>query len=127
MSDLLLQFNSLWFWILVALALIIVLGLVIVSSVVRGARTDQASPAAEHPAALPASGQSSAIPEPDERAPSESPASSFSRAMRFLRSTVSGRDYRYQIPWYLVVGDRGSGKSALMRSVGIDLAASQRG
>lgn len=127
MSDLLLQFNSLWFWILVALALIILLGVVIVSSVVRGAKTEQATPATEHAAALPAPGQQAEVLPPEETTPAESPKSSFARALRFLRSTVSGRDYRYQIPWYLVIGDRNSGKSALMRSVGIDLAASERG
>ena len=28
--------------------------------------------------------------------------SSFTRAMKFLRANVSGRDYRYQVPWILL-------------------------
>jgi type VI secretion system protein ImpL len=44
---------------------------------------------------------------------------SFSRAIRFLRENVAGRDYLYQIPWYMVVGESGSGKTTLLESAGI--------
>src|SRR5271154_2131374 len=39
----------------------------------------------------------------------QSAAASFARTMAFLKNTVTGRDYRYQIPWFLVIGEPGSG------------------
>jgi len=42
---------------------------------------------------------------------------SFSRAVKILKSNVSGRNYRYQIPWLLMLGEAESGKTtALDRS-----------
>lgn len=46
---------------------------------------------------------------------------SFSRAIRLLRHNVAGRDYRYQTPWFLLLGQQGSGKSTLMRNSGLNL------
>ena len=46
---------------------------------------------------------------------------SFSRAMRLLRHNVAGRDYRYQTPWFLLLGQQASGKSTLMRNSGLNL------
>ena len=41
------------------------------------------------------------------------PLASFARTMAFLKNTVTGRDYRYQIPWFLVIGEPGSGKKSV--------------
>jgi len=43
---------------------------------------------------------------------------SFSTATKFLRASVAGRDYRYDIPWFVLVGGKGSGKTTLLESVG---------
>ncbi len=43
---------------------------------------------------------------------------SFSRAMAFLKDHVAGRDYRYQVPWLLVMGPQGAGKSTLLAHAG---------
>ncbi|HLI83553.1 MAG TPA: type VI secretion system protein, partial [Bryobacteraceae bacterium] len=39
---------------------------------------------------------------------------SFSRALTFLREQVAGRDYRYDVPWLLMMGPEGSGKSTVL-------------
>jgi type VI secretion system protein ImpL len=39
---------------------------------------------------------------------------SFSGAMHTLRSLVPGRDFRYSVPWFLLLGLPGSGKSSLL-------------
>ena len=44
---------------------------------------------------------------------------SFLRAIKFLRENVAGRDYLYQIPWHMVVGESGAGKTTLLDSAGI--------
>jgi type VI secretion system protein ImpL len=41
---------------------------------------------------------------------------SFSRALTFLREQVAGRDYRYDIPWLLMIGPQASGKSTVLAS-----------
>ncbi len=41
---------------------------------------------------------------------------SFSRALAFLREQVAGRDYRYDIPWLLMMGPQSSGKSTVLAS-----------
>lgn len=130
MNDWVLQLNSIWVWVLLALVLVILFVIVVLSTVVRRGRTGApaAVPAlAPAPMAQPLAAQPGEPEDGVAAGPPESASASFSRAMRFLRSTVSGRDYRYQIPWYLLLGDRASGKSALMRSVGINLAASETG
>jgi type VI secretion system protein ImpL len=39
---------------------------------------------------------------------------SFSGAIQTLRSRVPGRDFRYSVPWFLLLGLPGSGKSSLL-------------
>ncbi len=46
--------------------------------------------------------------------------------MQFLRSSVGGNNYRYQIPWFLVLGEPQSGKSALMAAAGVECARQPR-
>jgi type VI secretion system protein ImpL len=118
MTDWLLQIGSLWVWILIALLLVIVLILIVLSSVVRSG--SQTKPQKLSPIPSP-----NDEPDPDEDGatpPTVSAEASFRRALRFLRSSVPGRDYRYRVPWYLVIGDPGAGKSALISSAGADLA-----
>jgi type VI secretion system protein ImpL len=50
---------------------------------------------------------------------------SFKHALKILRNHVSGRDWRYAIPWYLMVGPEGSGKSTLVAHTGMDLPVGQ--
>lgn len=41
---------------------------------------------------------------------------SFRRALRLLKTCVTGRDYRYRAPWYLLAGESKSGKTSLLQS-----------
>jgi type VI secretion system protein ImpL len=119
-SDWLLQFNAIWVWVLIGLVLVIVFVLVVLSTVVRRSSAADES----HPGAPPEEPEGAAAPSA-EAAPAEAASTSFSRAIRFLRSSISGRDFRYQLPWCLVIGDPGAGKSELMRAVGADLASAE--
>jgi type VI secretion system protein ImpL len=46
--------------------------------------------------------------------------SSFRRALRILKHYVTGRDYRYRAPWYLLAGESKSGKSSLIEGNGLN-------
>lgn len=46
---------------------------------------------------------------------------SFRHAVKLLRDHVNVRDYRYSIPWYLLVGPEGSGKSTMAENIGLNL------
>lgn len=45
----------------------------------------------------------------------------FIKAIRLLKTYIGGHNYRYQIPWFLLLGTEKSGKSTLMRSLDIEL------
>jgi type VI secretion system protein ImpL len=45
---------------------------------------------------------------------------SFRRALRILKTYVTGRDYRYRAPWYLLAGASKSGKTSLLESNGLN-------
>lgn len=44
---------------------------------------------------------------------------SFRRALRILKTYVTGRDYRYRAPWYLLAGESKSGKTSLLDGNGL--------
>ncbi len=44
---------------------------------------------------------------------------SFRRALKTLRASTTGSEYRYRIPWYLMLGPSGSGKSALLEGLAL--------
>ncbi|MDF1750241.1 MAG: type VI secretion protein IcmF/TssM N-terminal domain-containing protein [Alphaproteobacteria bacterium] len=50
---------------------------------------------------------------------------SFQHALKILRNHVAGRDWRYAIPWYLLLGPEGAGKSTLIAHTGLDLPVGQ--
>src|SRR5215510_8570375 len=52
---------------------------------------------------------------------------SFRRALRLLRTYVTGRDYRYRVPWFLMTGESDSGKTALLEGNGPNLATDDPG
>ena len=45
----------------------------------------------------------------------------FSKAIATLRSYVSVKDFKYQIPWYMVLGASNSGKSSIIGNMGLEL------
>lgn len=48
-------------------------------------------------------------------------ASSFSEALRQLRSHLRGSAYRYRMPWFLLLGETATGKSDLLARSGLNL------
>ena len=65
-------------------------------------------------------------PELELRTPGEAELSfeqRFRERMRAVRARHPGRSGLYQLPWWLVLGDVGSGKSALIQGSGLDVPA----
>jgi len=50
---------------------------------------------------------------------------SFRRALRTLKTYVTGRDYRYRAPWYVLAGESKSGKTSLLESNGLDIQVNE--
>ncbi len=46
---------------------------------------------------------------------------SFKQAAATLKAGVTGRNYRYQVPWFLMVGESDSGKSNLLDNAGLPM------
>ena len=53
---------------------------------------------------------------------SDSQSASFKKTMSALRLSVARSGYQYELPWYVVVGDPGSGKSAVLAASGSDFS-----
>src|SRR5882672_7179275 len=67
-------------------------------------------------------GYSDVAGEPAPRPGADLPAS-FRRSLAELRGSRLGRDGLYALPWLLVIGPPGAGKSALLAASGLDLPA----
>src|SRR6185503_8542646 len=52
---------------------------------------------------------------------------SFRSALRLLKSYVTGRDYRYRVPWFLMTGESESGKTSILDGNGKNLSANGSG
>src|SRR3954463_4264868 len=109
--------GRIWPFLLIAVLLVAAFIVVIMSSMVRKSAPPTAGKSGgddpDHVAAPP--------PEPgssDSRLPAGPLGRSFSQAGQFLKANSAGRDYRYQVPWFMVAGRAGSGKSSLLASLG---------
>ena len=113
-------------YLIVACAL---LALVIVGLLVLWLRRHRVSPAppaeaADEPAGEDGSGNLIAAGESYPPSPALAAAlpfeltASFVRAIRYLRSQTTGRLRLYQVPWFLLLGEAGAGKTALLHAVG---------
>ncbi len=51
---------------------------------------------------------------------------SFSGAISTLRSRVSGPDFRYALPWYLLIGAEGSGKTSILSESSLSVALEEQ-
>ena len=120
-------------WVLVGVGVLIVLLLLYLFVFLRGRK--KAPAAVAPPEAEPAAGEA-----PVADAPGPAPAAAateiqevksklsslrlrkiFARAHRFMRANVSGRGYRYQIPWVLMMGEAGSGKTRTLAEGGLKM------
>ncbi|MBV9772520.1 MAG: hypothetical protein JO040_01135, partial [Gemmatimonadetes bacterium] len=59
-------------------------------------------------------------PDVDPEASSNDLRRSFAEGLRTLRRYVPGREFRYRIPWVLVLGESGAGKSASLAYGGVE-------
>ncbi|HVI71313.1 MAG TPA: type VI secretion protein IcmF/TssM N-terminal domain-containing protein, partial [Pyrinomonadaceae bacterium] len=50
---------------------------------------------------------------------------SFRRALQTLKTYVTGRDFRYRAPWYVLAGESKSGKTSLLESNGLDIPVNE--
>jgi hypothetical protein len=115
--------NTYWIYILAAVILLVLCLCVLLYVVLRGARKRAAlKDAAPAPLAV--------VP-----APAEEPAgfiqfssatrlgmkASFARALKLLKTHVTGRDYRYRLPWFLMIGEAESGKTTALANAGLNL------
>src|SRR5256714_7101922 len=108
--------SAYWPYILVALILLAIVVAILLYLVLRRARRRAApqglslAPAAskvEKPEYAPLSGLGLKL--------------SFKRAIKMLRAHVTRRDYRYRLPWFLLVGESGAGKTTLLAETGMSL------
>ncbi|MEO6910053.1 MAG: type VI secretion system protein, partial [Edaphobacter sp.] len=51
---------------------------------------------------------------------------SFSGAMHTLRARVPGKDFRYRVPWFLLLGVPGSGKSSLLSESSLTMSLDEQ-
>lgn len=117
------MFSPWWLVILVLIVLLIVGIAIFLYLVLRGARKRSYSPDPQ------------AEPQSDQRPPRrfeflQYPSflglrASFRHALRVLKTYVTGRDYRYQVPWFLLAGEAESGKTTLLDESGLSLAVSE--
>ena len=53
--------------------------------------------------------------------PTDALSKSFVQALRVLQTFIGGYEFRYQLPWYMIIGEENSGKSSLLNSLDINL------
>lgn len=105
------------------IAALIGLGAVVILARKKKGKPTPAEAAAEAPPAEEGAPAPAAAPAPVRKtyATGLSIAASFRDAVRHLRAHVAGRNFRYQIPWFVTLGQSGSGKSTMLRGAGLDL------
>ncbi|HEV2862337.1 MAG TPA: type VI secretion protein IcmF/TssM N-terminal domain-containing protein [Pyrinomonadaceae bacterium] len=109
-----------WPYILAAVVLLVLGTALFLYLVLRRARNRAVATPAPAPAPAPAAGSPAGFIQ-QTAVSSIGLKTSFSRAMRLLRSHVTRRDYRYRLPWFLLVGEAQSGKTTLLSNSGLDL------
>ncbi len=99
-------------------SLILLVGLYLLFLLWKARRKKAALESAERRAAGVAAMQERSRREADKRVAARM-RQSFKEAVSKLKAGVSGRNYRYQIPWFLMVGENDSGKSTLLDNSGL--------
>ncbi len=110
--------SSMWPYILVGVVLLTLLVAVLLYLTIRKGRKRQPEPetAAEEEDGREASsiGSTRGAARPRLRA-------SFAAAVKLLKAHAAFRDYRYRIPWFVMLGEAGSGKTTLLANTGLHL------
>jgi len=98
--------------VLVLLLLLAIVVMVVVVWIISGSKTEESAP----PEAA-SEGKPSRLGGALSRyLPVTSLRLSFREAMHFLSNRMAGLDYRYDVPWYMVLGEPGSGRTTLLDS-----------
>lgn len=105
-----------WPYALLISLLFLVLVLIVAIRLIRAGRGTP--PAGDAAPPEPVEG-SQANAEAASRAKSDQVSRLFNRALSRMRQQVAGKNYRYQIPWYLLIGEPGSGKTTLLARSGL--------
>lgn len=107
-----------WPYILLALLLLVLVTVVVLYLVLRRA-SRRAAPKQATPAPAPVRVEGPSTAGLFSPLAALGLKASFSHAMRTLRAHVTHRDYRYRLPWYLMVGEAGAGKSTALAESGM--------
>lgn len=102
-------------------ALLLVIGIIFLYVIIKKARREPGK--REAPAMLVA-GEDGEASQAAQLSPYTSNAGlrlSFIKAMKRIRAYASGKDARYRIPWYLLLGESQSGKTTLLGHTGLNL------
>ena len=113
--------TTLWPYLLAAVALIVAVVLIMRASMVPAGSGDAPKPVSP---AKPEEAKTKADADGSDKEKhgwfsflhrtGDAQSESFKRNMAALRMSVARRGYQYELPWYVVIGDPGSGKSALL-------------
>jgi type VI secretion system protein ImpL len=102
--------NATLIWLIVVLVSIAILVILIIVMLQRARRAASVPPeGGAHRAGSPLA---------PARVPSSAMLLSFSRALAFLKDHVVGRDYRYEVPWLLMMGPQSAGATAVLANAG---------
>ena len=107
-----------WEWILIGIVLLIIILLVVIFLALRRAnkRASQDLSPIHNAAAMPAK----APPARSSINPYISLRISFLRALGLLKNRVTGHEYRYRLPWFLMLGESDSGKTTVLNNTGLN-------
>jgi type VI secretion system protein ImpL len=92
-------------YLILVLAAIVIVAIVIALTLRKARKKGEALPVAKGE-----TGGNAAV----ARLPAKNLLASFSRGLGFLKQHVAGRDYRYEVPWLLMLGARRSGTTSVL-------------
>lgn len=124
------MFSPNWFYLLLAVIVLALGILIFLYLVLKKARKEPLPKEGAAPGALVETKKGEAAPVEFIEYASASKLglkASFSRAVRLLKTHVTGRDYRYRIPWFLMVGEAQSGKTTILGNTGLNLPLGKSG
>ncbi len=114
--------------ILIALLIGIVLVVICIFLILRASRkAPKTSPKEHDPSPKEAAPSEEERPESPSKFPRLNLSRSFRQALRVLRQNVTGGNYRYKIPWFLIIGETGAGKTTILDNTGLEAFTEQTG
>jgi type VI secretion system protein ImpL len=127
MTTIILTLASAWPYVLMAI-FVIILGILAYLCVVIRAAQLRPSPEDGEGVSLKGADDIQSEDVVAEKAPPASPLQLrqvFAESIQWLRANVGGRNYRYQIPWFMMIGEAGSGKTTVLGNTRMNLLPGQ--